>query len=160
MTDHDDIVEILAETGQDFGYKVLVKGKERRRVIPTVTRKLGKRSIIGYDPDVIWEGDRDTAIFEVECGYGGGKQQKYIFGTIALSFLFSKSERKKTWFYIVVDNEKIGNQVFKFLHCINEYVADTHLKGDFARQVIVCSQKLLRNQLKDYLKRELRKEGW
>ena len=158
MVGHEEIVDILIEIGQDLGYKVPVGRNERRKVIPTVTMKSGRRSIIGYDPDVVWESSTDTAVFEVECGYGGGKQQKYVFGTIALSFLHSKAERKKTWFYIVVDNEKIGNQVFKFLHCLNEYVADTH-GNDFTHQVIVCP-RLPRNQLKDYLKKKLQKEDW
>lgn len=158
MVDHEGIVEILTEIGLELGYEVPVERNEKRRVIPTVGIKSGRRSIIGYDPDVVWEGSADTAIFEVECGYGGGKQQKYVYGTIAMSFLYSKAERKRTWFYIVVDNEKIGNQVFKFLHCLNEYVAHTH-GNDFTHQVIVCPN-LSRDQLKNYLKKKLQKEDW
>lgn len=158
MVNHEEIVEILTEVGQDLGYEVPVEKLKKRRVISTVSRKSGKRSSIGYDPDVIWESTTDTAVFEVECGYEWGKQQKYIFGTIALSFLYSTVERKRTWFYIVVDNERVGKQVFKFLHCINEYIKHTH-SGDFSRQVVVCP-KLPRNQLKNYLTRELKKEDW
>jgi len=154
MITHEEIVTVLKDIGMEWDYKI-----PRRVAIHSETKKSGEYNTIGFEPDVIWESEKERAVFEIECGYKRlGRQQKYLLGTITLAFLYAKHKgQMNTWFYIVVDNKKLGNQVFKLLHCVNDYFGKTFGKyKDFERQIILVPSDMKVDDLKRYLKKQLK----